>query len=818
MSDDEKNITPFRLPEESSPASSSESFGERMRRRRSEPVPTGEAIDDGVWRPSSRNLVMMILESPHAAATIARKEGAAARAVDGIEAVLFAGDLSRERNDLGELFSNEPVLADQEVSYEGQPVALIVGTSEAVCRKARDLIKVDYHPAPGILTLEHSLAMKSFHGKARKTERGDVDKMLKNCPNVHAGSLLIGPQRPCSPSQPLVEVIPDNQKGTLTVHCPALLPTLVRAAVAKAARLPESLVKLEAESISGTTAGMELEPVRLAVLATFAAVKCRAAITVRLDSSQAAIIAGQRHTTQASYDVGYTDEGVIKAVHLRLAFDAGHFLTDSGSVLDRALLHADSVYRIPHFRVRGILCKTNNISSSSMPAEGAAQADWAMEEIIQQVAVRTEFSPEVIREKNFYSDTDDVKTTPYGQPIDTAALQRVWKHALQRSNFEQRRREVDRWNLENSSYKRGIAIVPVKFGLGDPRPERNMGMVLIQILADGSIQVRPGVVDLNDGFDFQIKEEVSKRLGIPSHAVRVVCGDFEVVPQATPVLGVDAAGLILRAIEHACDQLTTRLREVALQLFAARGQTEVELEAIQFFDGKIGPHSQKVKPLEFPEVVEGAWRKRVNLMSTGYHRTPNLWWDPDLGAGWPFSAFTYAAAVSEIQVDAFTGEIQILRTDITHEGSPSADQGDRDDAQLFRAFTLGAGWILSEAAPDPDAHTIADFPVEEGVPAFADAPFQWQSDRLRPLAGPTQAPGDPCGEATVLAAASIRAAIWDGLRSLGYQADLDVDLPLPATPPGVLSTFKEIARQISERKKSKAKAVPSEEEKEKEAG
>ncbi len=520
MSEDEKNITPFRIPEGAS-SGSGESFGERMKQRRSGDE-TDSSGEDGNWNPSSRNLVLMILESPHAAATIARKEGAAARALDGIEAVLFAGDLSRERNNLGSLFSDEPVLADQEVSYEGQAVALIIGNSEAICREARDLIKIDYHPIPGILTLEHALAMKSFHGKARQTERGDVDKMLKSCPHGYSGSLFIGPQRPCSPSQPVVIVTPHSRAGTLTVKCPALLPTLVRAAVASAANLPESAVQLDAESISGTTAGMELEPVRLAVLATFAAVKCRAAITLHLDSAQAAIIAGQRHAVQASFDVGYTDDGIIKAVHLRLAFDAGQFLSDSGSVLDRALLHADSVYSVPHFRVRGILCKTNNISSSSMPAEGAAQADWAMEEIIQHVATHTDFPPEIIREKNFYKDEDEVKTTPYGQPINTVALQRVWKHALQRSNFDQRRREVDRWNLENSSYKRGIAIIPVKFGLGDPRPERNMGMVLIQILADGSIQVRPGVVDLNDGFDQQIKEEVSNRLGIPPHAVRVL--------------------------------------------------------------------------------------------------------------------------------------------------------------------------------------------------------------------------------------------------------------------------------------------------------
>src|SRR5690606_28007166 len=123
-------------------------------------------------------------------------------------------------------------------------------------------------------------------------------------------------------------------------------------------------------------------------------------------------------------------------------------------------------------------------------------------------------------------------------------------------------------------------------------------------------------------------------------------------------------------LADACRNLIVRLREVALQLFAARGQTEVEIEAIRFIRGLVGPDISPNSPLHFKEVIEGAWRKRVNLVETGYHRTPNLWWDHELGAGWPFSSFTYAAAAAEVQVDAFTGEVQILRVDIAHEGSP----------------------------------------------------------------------------------------------------------------------------------------------------
>ncbi len=816
MSDKEENelndpgstITPFRLPES---AGSHETFSARMKRRRQEVGTISAASSSSSnteeargWRRSSRHLLMMILESPHASATIARKDGKAAQAVEGIEAVLFAGDIGGVDALLGRAFPDEPLLANRDVAYKGQPVALIIGEGESVCRKARDLIEIEYHTAPGILTVEHAVAMKSFHGEARTTERGNVKTALASSPNQYHGSLTIKPQQPCFSVVPELAISPQNHGKTIEVKTAALLPTEIRSAVAQAAGISESAVELKSLPLPGITSALELEPIRLAILATHAALRCKASIRVVLDSLQSPVIAGQRHFVQGEFDVGFEDNGTILAADVRLDIDGGYFIGDSASVLDRALLHSDSIYGIPNFRTRGLLCKTNNITSSTMPAEGAAQGAWFMEEIIQIVACQTGTPVHEVREKNFYREAPGIKTTPYGQPVNCTAIQRIWKHALGRSEYHERVREIDKWNHENFSYKRGIAITPIKFGLGDSRPDRNMGMTHLQIFPDGSIQVRPGLVDLNDGLDLQIKEEVSHHLGVPQASIRVVLGDFEALAQATPVLNVDSAGLILRALDDACKHLIDRLRDVALQLFAARGQTEVEAETIRFFDGKVGFESSPIPHLNFQEVVNSAWKKRVNLLAVGFHRTPNLWWDPELGAGWPFSSFTYAAAVTEIQVDAFTGEIQILRTDITHEGSPTPDQGDRDEAQLFRSFNLGTGWILSETTPDPAAADKEFFSFGEGIPGFADAPFQWKSDRLRPMGDLLSAAGDPCGQAPVLLAYSIREALWDALRAFGFEADLDINLPLPATPQKVLAVCREISRQLAAKEKENA--------------
>lgn len=784
---EEDNITPFQLPGASK--ETGESFGERLRRRREE-LTSGDSTPQNVpWQSRATSLFALVLESPHAAASIVRKSASTASAVAGVETVLFAENLPPFQNVLGPEYSGEPLLAEDEVHYLGQPVAIVVAVDEATCRLALEKVDIEYHTSPGILSIGQAIAMESHHGEDRDCQRGEVETALVASESTLNGSLSIPTQHASIGGVFEVKITTTGKGRGLRVETESLLPSAVRSAVAKAAAIPETEVQLIAPELCGTTAALEMEPVRLAMLATHAALRCGRGVTLQPTSANSPIVSGRRHEAHADFKVGFDKEGNISAIDLKLAIDGGWFPADSASIMDRAILHADSVYRIPNLRIRTRLCRTNQLNASCLPAEGSAQGAWAMEEVLQHVAEATGLPPHEVREKNFYREDDELSTTPYGQTVNAIAIERVWKQALRRSDFSARVKAVTAWNKKNSSCKRGIAITPARFGLGDPRAERNAAAAIVQILADGSVMVRVGLVNVNDGLDRQITEEVARWIGVEEEAIRVVLGDFDTLPVATPVVGTDASGLVLRAIEQACNTLVKRLREVALQLFAARGQTEIESESIRFSRGFVGTDISPNSPLHFKEVVEGAWRKRVNLVETGYHRTPNLWWDPDLGGGWPFSAFTYAAAVTEIQVDAFTGEIEILRSDIAHEGSPSADQQDRDHAQLMRAFTLGCGWVLTE---------------NDCVPGFADAPFEVVTDRLRPLGDPRSTPGDPCGEAPVLLALSVREAFRDALHAFGLDSEVDVEVPLPATPPKVIATFKEISRQIRKRSEKKS--------------
>ncbi|MCP5540738.1 MAG: molybdopterin-dependent oxidoreductase [Akkermansiaceae bacterium] len=754
------------------------------------------------------DLYACLLTSPHAAATIASRDAAAAKALPGVVDIFFASDLD-DRNRLRPLRPDEPLLAEGAAYFWGQPVAVIVALDEASALAARDAVRVDYHPAQSILDVEHAIAMQSYHGDAVSISRGDPEKAITEAPHRFAGKLDIGSQLPLPRDTLSARAVPDDDGG-LAVWTAAEVPSRVRTAVAAGLKIPESQVALHGMPIAGATGGRQTEAALVATLAALAAQRARQPVALRIDPAAATALTAKRHAVRASFRAGYDNDGRLLSADVELSIDGGWIVGDSNAALDQMILHADGAYFVPHFRVTGRLCRTHHVTGAALPAEGAAQGSLVMEEILTRIANRLGLSPAKVRDLNLYRETGNRHSTHYGQPVDCEALQRVWNTLIGHSEFEARRERIDDWNRQNPCYKRGIAAVPVKFGLGDTRSDRNQAMVLIQLLLDGSVCVRLGCIDNGDGLPLRIAEEAARQFGIPAHGVSVRCGDPNLTPHMTARIGANTVSLMRRAVADACDQLKQRLRPIAAQLLAAGGMAEIDAETIRFAGGRIAAGGQSTGALTFADLVEAAWRRRANMSAIGFHRTPNLWWDREVGAGWPFSAFIAGAAVVEIQLDAFTGEVQILRADLMHQGGPENRRAG-DAAQIGRALTFGFGWMLREAvAWSKNGALATDSPGDTPIPGFGDAPPQFH---LEIATGPPNSPIEDAvasgAESAVFLAAAAREAVREAIRAFGADRDrgVEVDLPVPATPEAVLRALREMSRQLAASAKAKQVAA-----------
>ncbi len=758
-------------------------------------------------------MVALLVTSSCASAQIVKRDATAASEVPGVAAVLLAEDLSGENASLP-WRAEEPLLAAERIDFSGQPIALIVGETIAACRAAKDVFKIEFHSAPAVLSIDHAIAMGSFHGEMHRIERGDPNGAMTRSQNRVEGSISIGSQVAFSRGTLCAEAWLEPETSTLTdpgatkvaIAVSAAVPSRVRSAVAGALGISEASVSVEALPLCGLPGGKEVEAGEIAALAALAAVRTGRRVRLELTREQDSAIAGKRAAVEAKFAAGFNDEGQLLAVDLEFNIDGGWTIGDAETTRDRVLLHADGSYHVANFRARCQLCKTHKVTSASLPAEGATQAALVMEEILSRIAHQLGLPLEQVRQQNFYRSANESLTTHYGQTIEVDPLHEVWQRVLTRSKYSERRAAIEKWNATNPCYKRGLGVVPVKLGVGDPRSDRNQGTALVQVLVDGSVAVQVGVAESGNGVTDRVRVQVSEALGVPTAKIIATCGDLRALPHSTVGHAVDGAGLSMQAVAIACAELKERLRPVAAQLMALASDkkgTAVDEDTIRFADEKLSTGSQSVS---LAEVVEAAWRRRIGLTAVGHYRTPKLWWDAEVGGGWPFEYFAMGGAVVEVQLDAFTGEVQVLRADLALDlGGSKLTQ--IDTAEVTRAFQMGAGWQLTESLRYDGDGTIMNATAESYLPpGFSDAALDFRihsTDRISEPRARTAA------ESPVVLAIAVREAVREAIRAFGAGPDVEVELSVPATPEAVLAALRDLSKRVAEanRKAAEKKAI-----------
>lgn len=396
-----------------------------------------------------------------------------------------------------------------------------------------------------------------------------------------------------------------------------------------------------------------------------------------------------------------------------------------------------------------------------------------IEEILDQAARRLGLAPEIVRERNFYRAGD---TTHYGQPVKHAEhIELIWRQLKESSGFAQRRAEIDGWNARHPHAKRGLAITPVKFGISFTATFFNQAGALVLLYRDGSVQVNHGGAEMGQGLHTKIQQIAAESLGLDLDAVRVMPTSTDKIPNTSATAASAGADLNGAAVADACSQIRSRLAEVAA------GMLECDVAAVHFSAGLVSASGVEQAAISFAKVCETAYRQRVPLFAHGYYRTPDIHYDPKTLRGTPFHYFAYAAAVSEVEVDGFTGDYRLLRTDILEDVgdsvSPLVDQG-----QIEGGFIQGVGWLtLEELVWDSNGRLATAGASTYKLPSWSEVPEVFNVDFLERAAEPGTIFGSKAvGEPPLMLAISVREAMRDAIAAFG--ASGPILLESPATP------------------------------------
>jgi xanthine dehydrogenase molybdopterin binding subunit/xanthine dehydrogenase small subunit len=717
--------------------------------------------------------------SPHARARILKRDASAALAMPGVRAVLMAEDVPGA-NDVGALHKDEILLADKEISFHGQIVALVVGESQEACRAAAARVIIDYEPLSPILTLREALAAESFHNDPNFIRRGDAARALEESPHTLEGEFEVGGQEHFYLEMQAAWAVP-GKDGTLHVTSGTQHPTEVQHIVAHVLHLPAAKVVVQVPRMGGGFGGKETQAAGPAALAALAAWKTGRPVRVHFNRDQDMMLTGHRHPFLARFKIGFDSDGTLRAAKVHLWSNGGWSRDLSQAVTDRALFHLDNCYYIAVVEFRGQVAKTNLSSNTAMRGFGGPQGMVIIEEIIDRVARTLGLPPEVVRERNLYHGSGDTNTTHYGQEIGDNRIGVIWKELKESSELEKRRAEIAAWNREHPHAKRGLAITPLKFGISFTVTHLNQAGAFVLLYLDGTAQVNHGGTEMGQGLHTNVQAIAARELGIALEQIRVMSTSTDKVPNTSATaasVGTDVNGA---AVKNACEILRGRLAPVAAQLFKAKFHHHVAPEDLIFDNGEVRAPGFAGGILHFAEAVRHAWEQRISLSTTGYFATPGIHWDRAAGRGKPFHYFACGASVTEVEVDGLTGMQRVLRADILHDCGTPVNEG-ISAGQVEGGFAQGMGWLTSEELLwDKEGRLMTHCPDTYKIPAIGDMPPVLNVTLLKNAAQPNVVYGSKAvGEPPLMLAISVREAIRDAVAAFG-PANGQAPLASPAT-------------------------------------
>ena len=722
--------------------------------------------------------------SPVACGTLQAIDHDAIRALPGVVDVLTSADIPGT-NDCGSIIHDDPILAEGEVRYLGQPVFAVIAATRDQARRAaaraKDLLRIDARPP--VLTPQdaHSAGqyvLPAMH-LVRSTHDGGAATAIANAPRRLAGTFEVGGQEQFYLEGQISYAIPKENDG-MHVHCSTQQPSEMQHLVAHALKLHAHHVQVECRRMGGGFGGKESQSALFACVAAVAAARLKRPVKLRLDRDDDFLITGRRHCFWYEYEVGHDDAGRVLGARVTMVSRAGHSADLSGPVMTRALCHFDNAYWLPDVEMRGYSGRTNTQSNTAFRGFGGPQGAIAIENILDSIARRLGKDPLEVRRLNFYGKTER-NVTPYRQTVTDNILDELVTELEATSDYQSRREELARFNATSPVLKRGIALVPLKFGISFNVKHFNQAGALVHVYNDGSILVNHGGTEMGQGLNTKVAQVVAHELGVSIDLVRCTATDTQKVANTSATAASTGADLNGKAAQDAARQIRERLAACAARHHGG------DAAAVRFANDKVEVNGRSIP---FSALVAQGYLDRVQLWSDGFYATPGLSWDKDKMQGRPFYYFAYGAAASEVVIDTLTGEWKLLRADILHDVGKSLNPA-VDIGQIEGAFIQGMGWLtMEELVWHPKTGLLTTHaPSTYKIPTANDCPpvFNvrlFDGANVEDSIHRSKAVGEP----PLLLPFSVFYAIRDAVSSVGEHR-VDPPLRAPATSEAILSAI-----------------------------
>ncbi len=694
-----------------------------------------------------------------------------AESVHGFINVYLAADIPGD-NQVGVIFEDQPLLADETVRYVGDSIGVAVAETEVAAREAarRVLVKIDAQEP--ILSINASRdATNNFIHKDNIACRHQVDKGDINSGFAVADHIievdLVTPYQEHYYLEPQSCIAVPRENDEIDIYGSIQCIYYVQKAAARALGISQSKVHVHQTAVGGGFGGKEDIPSEVCARAALAAWHVNRPVKMVYARHDDVQLTSKRHPFQMHYKVGVTNDGKLLAADITLEENAGGYATLSSVVSYRSAMQAMGPYVIPNIKVRSTSYYTNLPPAGAFRGFGSPQATFGHERVMDVIAAELDIDPVELRLKNILRPADETLT---GHKLEVSVgVEETINKVAEMARWGQRKKSND------GRYLTGFGIATSHYGncLGAAGWAMDGAGAKLQIRRDGSVAVAYGLVDMGQGAATVNVQMAAEALGISPDRVIVLPPSTDLVPDSGP--GVASRNVVMtgNAIRSAAEKLRPVLLEAAAEMLECHPEN-VEVKNDQAVDTVTG------KVVDFPALANYLFVSNRPMDMLGWWHVPPLKYDPEHGYGEAYFTYSYSTHLAQVKVDRLTGKVKVEKIWAAHDIGKAINPAGLE-GQVEGGTAQGIGWAVSE-----------NFQVDQGVVKTSNLstyllPTVLDVSEVETILVEDPEPLGPWGAkgigepAIIPTAAAIANAVSD---ALGYQIN-----SIPLTPEFVLEAL-----------------------------
>lgn len=630
-----------------------------------------------------------ILTSPHAHARILSIDTSEAEKIPGVKAVVTHKDAPTLKYGISPARWDENIFCIDKVRFVGDKVAAVACVDEETCYKALAAIKVEYEVLPAVLDPLHATDedQPQIHDEFPRNINaeihqnfGDVEEAFRRAHYVRTDT-FVGNRTYQTPLEP--HTATSMWEGDkLTVYSSTQSPHYFQYYIAREFGLPMGNVRVLKTYVGGGFGG-KLEPTGLEFAGAVLARITGRPVKMFYDRAEMFAHNRGRHRQYMTLTTGVDENGKILGVHADFIMDGGAYTSLGIATAYYAGAMLTLTYEFDNFRFDMLRVYTNLPACGAQRGHGAPQPRYAFEAHLDNIAKDLGIDPIEIRIRNARRPNT---VTPNEFKVNSCELRACLEKAREISGWREKKGKLPRG--------RGIGVATGSFvsGAGYPiyRTDLPHAAAMIKVGEDGtSATLYTGAVDIGQGSDTVLCQMAAEAMGYTYDQMKIVAADTETTPHDFGAYASRQTLMSGAAVRQAGEEVKRQLLETAAEML------DFPPEQLDVRAGRVFAKDNPETTLTFEEVARRHFVTRGPLVGKGSYTPPKLGGTFKGAPVGTSPAYSFAAQVSEVEIDEETGEIKVLDVWDVHDCGTVINPS-LLHAQVHGALFMGMGEAIWE--------------------------------------------------------------------------------------------------------------------------